>query len=151
MLRKTAYSGGKSSGTPKGIVSARPTFNSSTRQIIPHKAYQDKDFIVAWDKLIKASADLKKSEGFQYDLVDVTRQALANYGDVLQRKFAADYKNKDLANFEKRSTAFLNLISDMDQLLATRKDFLLGAWLNSAKGWGTTPAEKNYMKRMHGT
>jgi alpha-N-acetylglucosaminidase len=147
VLRKTAYSGGKSSGTPKGIVSARPTFNSSTRQIIPHKAYQDKDFIVAWDKLIKASADLKKSEGFQYDLVDVTRQALANYGDVLQRKFAADYKNKDLANFEKRSTAFLNLISDMDQLLATRKDFLLGTWLNSAKGWGTTPAEKKLYEK----
>lgn len=34
------------------------------------------------------------------------------------------------------------LISDMDKLLATRKDFLLGKWLNDAKRWGTNDAEK---------
>jgi alpha-N-acetylglucosaminidase len=30
----------------------------------------------------------------------------------------------------------------MDRLLATRTDFLLGRWLESAKAWGQTPAEK---------
>jgi alpha-N-acetylglucosaminidase len=35
----------------------------------------------------------------------------------------------------------------MDRLLATRADFLLGRWLNAAKSWGTTPAEKDLYEK----
>ncbi len=37
---------------------------------------------------------------------------------------------------------FLQLMRDMDELLATRPEFLLGRWLEDAKRWGTTDAER---------
>jgi alpha-N-acetylglucosaminidase len=100
------------------------------------------DLLPAWDDFIIASQQLKNSDGFQYDLVDVTRQVLANYADTLQREFAAAYKEKDAKAFKKYRTRFLMVMDDMDKLLATRKDFLLGKWLNDAKKWGVNAGEK---------
>ena len=44
--------------------------------------------------------------------------------------------------FEAAAEDFLQLMRDMDQLLATRPEFLLGRWLEDAKRWGTTDAER---------
>jgi alpha-N-acetylglucosaminidase len=68
---------------------------------------------------------------------------LANYALPLQRKFVEAYKNKDLASFKTYSNQFIALIEDMDKLLATRKDFMLGPWINDARKWGTNEKEKN--------
>jgi len=101
----------------------------------------------ACGRLIAASDELKNSDGYQYDLVDVTRQVLANYATVLQQSFATDYRNKNYTEFDKKSKQFLQLIDDMDALLATRKDFLLGRWLNSAKRLGSTDKERKLFER----
>jgi alpha-N-acetylglucosaminidase len=37
---------------------------------------------------------LKQSDGYQYDLVDVTRQVLANYASPLQQKMASAYQKR---------------------------------------------------------
>jgi len=92
--------------------------------------------------MINASADLQQSDGFRFDLVDVSRQVLANYALPLQRKWVLAYQQKDLAAFKKYSAEFIELIEDMDRLLATRKDFLLGPWVADARSWGKTESEK---------
>ena len=43
--------------------------------------------------------------------------------------------------FKANAEAFDALISDMDTLLSTRKEFLLGVWLESAKAMGTNAEE----------
>jgi hypothetical protein len=40
--------------------------------------------------------------------------------------------------FQESSERFLNLLADVDNLLATRGEFLLGRWLEDAKQWGDT-------------
>ncbi|MNL33783.1 hypothetical protein D3C87_1557130 [compost metagenome] len=67
---------------------------------------------------------------------------MADYASVLQQEIAVAYKNKNYNSFQLTSAKFLELIRDMDKLLATRKDFLLGKWLNDAKRWGTNDAEQ---------
>ena len=42
----------------------------------------------------------------------------------------------------KRRASFLQLIRDLDELLATNDEFLLGSWLEDAKRWGATDAER---------
>ena len=37
----------------------------------------------------------------------------------------------------------LELISDLDDLLATRKEFMLGTWIAAAREWGKTVEEKD--------
>lgn len=147
ILKRTVYTGGILPGGPESMITGRPTLNASTGGTRPKKNYLPEDLIPAWDNLITASQKLKNSEGFQYDLVDVSRQVLANYADTLQRKFATAYKNKDVKAFKKHSSQFLSVMDDLDKLLGTQKGFLLGKWLNDAKKWGTTPEEKKLYEK----
>lgn len=143
VLHKTVYTGAITSGGPESIITGRPTFNKTTKWTNTQKAYHPKDLLPAWEELVAAAPVLKNSKGFRYDLVDVTRQVMANYADTLQQSFALAYKNRDYAKFNADANKFLNVIDDMDLLLASQKDFLLGNRLTSARAMGKTPAEKN--------
>lgn len=142
VLRRTVYNGLKIRDGAESIIQARPTFDSLTRWAKTTLNYEAADLLPAWDALIKAAPACRQSDGFQFDLVDVTRQVLANYALPLQRKFVTAYQNKDLAAFSRYSKAFIALIDDMDELLRTRKDFLLGRWIEAARSCGNTAAEK---------
>jgi alpha-N-acetylglucosaminidase len=147
ILKNTVYNDSITSGGPRSIITGRPTFERSTAGTITLLAYRPGDLLPAWDEMIRAAKDLKESDGFQYDLVDLTRQVMANYADVVQQQFATAYRNRDSAAFKKYSGQFIELITDMDILLATRKDFLLGKWLDAAKSWGFNDAEKKLYER----
>jgi alpha-N-acetylglucosaminidase len=141
------YNGGLTEGGPESILTGRPTFNTFTTRTKTQLDYAPGEMLPAWDHLQKAADVLKNSDGFRYDMVDVTRQVLANYADSLQQQVAKAYKSNDSVSFKKYSQQFLTLLDDMDRLLATRKDFLLGRWLSDAKAWGTIPAEKALYER----
>ncbi|GAA4735875.1 alpha-N-acetylglucosaminidase [Flavisolibacter ginsenosidimutans] len=126
----------------ESILQSRPTFDSFTRWTKTKLNYNAKDLLPAWDALLKASASCTNSDGYQYDLVDLTRQVLANYALPLHQKFVAAYADNNLAAFENYSQQFIDLIEDMDELLATRKEFLLGPWVAAARSWGRTVKEK---------
>lgn len=145
ILRKTVYTVPADKYKRDGaesIIQARPTFDSSSRWANTKLNYNAKDLLPAWDALIKATDACKNSDGFQFDIVDVTRQILANYALQVQQQFVTAYKNKDVTVFKKYSSQFIQLIGDMDDLLATRKDFLLGGWIESARKCGETQQEK---------
>ena len=145
ILRKTVYTVPLDKYVRDGaesILQGRPTLDSFTHWTKTKLNYNAKDLLPAWDALTSASDACKKSDGFQYDLVDLTRQVLANYALPLQQQFITAYQNKDLKRFRKYSHQFIILIEDMDRLLATRKDFLLGPWVAEARRWGTTEKEK---------
>lgn len=59
---------------------------------------------------------LPEATVFGYDLVDVTRQVMANYADSVQQLFSIAYRKKNYKEYEKRSVEFLEIISDMDKL-----------------------------------
>ncbi len=143
ILRRTAYADTVTNGGAESIITARPTFSKNpggtSNTALPYDARQ---LVEAWDLLMSAANELKSSDGFQYDIADVTRQVLANYALHLQQQAASDFADKNMAAFKISSSRFLQLISDMDALLATRKDFLLGRWLNAAKSWGKNEKEK---------
>lgn len=147
ILRRTVYADTATSGGPESIVVGRPTFSRNTGGVVTNFTYKLEDLAKAWNYFIQASDELKNSEGFRYDLVDVTRQVLANYATNIQRRFAEDYENKDIEAFKKHSTDFIALIEDMDRLLATQENFLLGKWLNDAKSWGSTEEEKRLYEK----
>lgn len=142
ILRKTAYNGKLIRDGAESIITGRPTFDSTTKWTRTLLNYPPQDLIPAWDLFMQAAGTGVKTDGFTYDLVDISRQVMANYALPLQAKWVKAFRTGDKQAFARYSTEFLQLISDMDKLLATRKDFLLGPWLASARKWGTTPAEK---------
>eukprot|EP00117_Sycon_ciliatum_P016941 scpid38479/ scgid16158/ Alpha-N-acetylglucosaminidase; N-acetyl-alpha-glucosaminidase; Alpha-N-acetylglucosaminidase 82 kDa form; Alpha-N-acetylglucosaminidase 77 kDa form len=83
-----------------------------------------------------------------YDLVDVGRQVLIGVHADLATLSSAAYVSwaKDKVNtttqLDKLGTALLDLIYDLDQLLITDSNYLLGHWLDTAKDWATNDAER---------
>jgi alpha-N-acetylglucosaminidase len=143
ILLNSVYSGGLTEGGPESIIVARPTFKKYIDRVLTKLDYDPMQLVKAWGLLVNAADSLKQSDGFQYDLVDVTRQVLANYASPLQQKMVQAYQNKDQQQFKLYSSQFLELMDDMDALLSTRKDFLLGKWINEARANGITDKEKN--------
>ncbi|SFE34312.1 alpha-N-acetylglucosaminidase [Chitinophaga sp. CF118] len=144
ILRHTVYNGQLIRDGAESIITGRPTFDSTTKWTRTLLNYPPKELLSAWELFIKSSAN---TDGFTYDLIDVTRQVMANYALPLQKKWISAYRAKDSVAFKKTSSAFLQLIEDMDRLLATKKDFMLGPWLADARKWGTTPQEKALYER----
>jgi len=142
ILVQTVYNGQVIRDGAESIIVSRPTFEGYRRWARTKLNYAPEDLLQAWDLFIPAIPEFSGSDGFQYDLVDLTRQVLANYALPVQQQIATAYKSNDKEKFAKYSREFLELIDDMDRLLATRKDFLLGPWLADARSWGTTPEEK---------
>lgn len=132
---------------PESIITGRPTFDSSARWTITPLHYRPEALLPAWKELLNVAPAARNTEGFRYDLADVTRQVLANYGDWLQQRFARAYREHNVQDFKYYSGAFVSLINDMDRLLATQKSFMLGPWLQSAKKWGSKPAEQALYER----
>jgi alpha-N-acetylglucosaminidase len=147
VLKSTVYNGKDIRDGAESILTGRPTFDSATVWTKTRLNYKRADLIPAWDLFVKSAAVYKNSDGFRYDLVDLTRQVLANYARPLQVKWTKAYQDKDMAAFKKQSGAYLELITDMDRLLATRGDFLLGKWLADARSCGTTDTEKALYER----
>jgi alpha-N-acetylglucosaminidase len=142
ILRQTVYNGKEIRDGAESIITGRPTLDSTTVWTRTKLNYPPAALLPAWDLFMKASAKGPHTDGFLYDLTDISRQVLANYALVVQKRWVGAFRKGDKAAFEKHSRAFLELIADMDLLLATRKDFLLGPWIASARQWGTTPGEK---------
>lgn len=70
---------------------------------------------------------------FRYDLVDLTRQALAKYANDLFVDVIEAYESKYSDGVVFLSEKFLELVDDMDMLLGCHEGFLLGPWLESSK------------------
>lgn len=92
--------------------------------------------------LLRASAECGKQETYQYDLVDTTRQFLANTGQIAYHKMVEAYKAKDKVAFNRFSSDFLAMLSDQDQLLGSQRDFMLGPWLDSARRVALTTKQR---------
>ena len=95
-------------------------------------------------RLMLSVADkYKGNNNFEYDLVDVLRQAVAEKGRLTLKVVSAAYKAEDKELFKQASERFLQQILLQDELLGTRKEFRVGNWTGMARNIGQTPEEKN--------
>ena len=143
-LMSSVYENTVNNGGQESIITGRPNFKVNPGGTTNTKAHYVKgELVKAWQQLVSCADKFSESDGFQYDLVDVTRQVLADYASMLQQTAALMYKTRDEAGFKDASEDFLELIDDMDKLLGTREEFLLGKWLSDARNVGHTQQEKD--------
>jgi len=143
ILEQTVYNGGLGEFGPESIIVSRPTINAWADRVRTKLDYNPKDLVKAWKLFINAAGELQNSDGFQYDIVDISRQVLANYATPLQQKWVLAYLQHDTASFHTYTSQFIELMDDMDALLSTRKDFLLGSWIADARSNGADDKEKD--------
>lgn len=96
-------------------------------------------------KLLASVAHLfKGNNNFEYDLVDVIRQSLADKARIVYNQTVADFKSFDKKRFAIDSQEFLKLLLLQDKLLNTRSEFKVGRWIEMARQKGLTLEEKNH-------
>jgi alpha-N-acetylglucosaminidase len=104
--------------------------------------YPPEDFEPALGELLAAPAGVRALDTYRYDLVDVTRQVLANRGRLLLDDIRAAYRRKDTTTLRRLTARFLRYIDLTDELLATHRHWLLGPWLEQAKAWAAADEEQ---------
>lgn len=109
--------------------------------------YKPKKVVQALNLLLKAEKDFGKTDTYRYDVVDVSRQVLADYGKHIHSCIVEAYENKNVESFDLHAQKFIQLILDQDRLLSTRKEFLLGEWIRQATTCGTNLNEKELFVR----
>lgn len=133
-------------GTHESILCARPSWKayqvSSWSEMSDY--YDPTDVIRAAGMMVEAAERFRGNNNFEYDLVDIVRQAVAEKGRLMYRVLVDAYKAGDRELFKLSSDRFLRLILMQDRLLATRPEFKVGRWLESARNLGSTEEEKDW-------
>ncbi|XP_058077596.1 alpha-N-acetylglucosaminidase isoform X2 [Magnolia sinica] len=107
----------------------------------PHLWYSTKEVIHALQLLIEAGNDLAGSTTYRYDLVDLTRQVLSKYANQVYLDALTAFRQNNANALTHQSRKFVELIKDIETLLASDDNFLLGTWLQSAKKLATSQSE----------
>ncbi len=110
--------------------------------------YNHEDVKEAARLLLKA--DLS-GENYNFDLIEISRQALMDYAYFLLKDIKIYHEESDFRNFKKSRDEFLSLIEDIDILLNTNENFMLGSWTQMARAIadeveGTTEADKDWLE-----
>ena len=105
--------------------------------------YEPMDIIRAAGILLEHAEDFRGNNNFEYDLVDIVRQAVAEKGRLVYPVVVSAFKAGDKELFAAASRRFLNLILLQDKLLATRSEFKVGHWIEKARALGHTAEEKD--------
>ncbi len=139
-LLATAYRSAPQTGT---FLAERPAFFDPMQayRSEPVAPYDGKALAIALDTLLEASAELGANDAYRYDLVHLTRQVLGQLGLPMVKAVEVAFAGKDRPALIAAEEKVIGLLLDLDELLGTRQEFLLGSWLEDAKRWGRTDAE----------
>jgi alpha-N-acetylglucosaminidase len=103
--------------------------------------YDAEAFKQALPHMLQVAPALRNSETYQYDLVDIARQTLANESRLLLPQIKTAYDSKDRPTFDALTQRWLQLMDLQNALLATNHFFLVGSWLAHEDGWASSPEE----------
>lgn len=148
LLSNTIYAcpdGSTQQGTHESVFCARPSLNAYQVSSWSCMAdyYQPMDIIRAANDIVAEADAYRGNADFEYDLVDIVRQAVAEKGRLVYPVLVAAYKAADKELFASASARFLNLILLQDRLLATHSNFKVGRWIGNARRMGATAAESD--------
>lgn len=127
-------------GCQENIMCARPGLNvRKTSTWAKADDYYDFDKVrKAAELMLKAGKKhhLESLPTWRYDMADLCRQVLADAARKQLPKCKAAFDAKDRASFERESKAYLNLIKQCADVLASSEFFLLGRYLKEAENKG---------------
>ncbi len=95
----------------------------------------------ALTEMLEVAPELRSTETYRYDLVDVARQVMANESRRLLPLIKNAYESKDKARLDQLAKEWMRDMQLQNDLLATSPYFLLGRWLSFVPPWASSPQE----------
>ena len=133
-------------GCHESVLCARPALDvyqvSSWSEM--EEFYNPDDVIRAAQLMVEASYEVKANANFRYDLIDITRQAIAEQARYVYHEIVAAYKAKDRKMFDYTTKRFLDILLQQDRMLSSMPDFMVGGWIRSARNLGTNAQESDH-------
>jgi alpha-N-acetylglucosaminidase len=149
LLLATAYNNIRDGGS---IIWERPNLDYLSPPPPPRKRsnpvgsrkpeYDNAELAKAWQKLLTCADELGGEDTYRFDVVHVGRQTLGHLARTFYGEALEAYKRRDRAAMADARAKFLDLIRDVDRLVATRQELLLGPWLADAKRWATDDQQR---------
>ncbi|CAK4783087.1 unnamed protein product [Aphanomyces euteiches] len=150
-LLSSVYNVGDGDGVTKNIVAVRPGWDILHFHFQPTDIpYDPQPVVNAWKMLLQAADDgIPRSDAFLHDVVDLTRQVLCDhflgYFKEIKRNFVAH--NISTTEMADSAQFMLQLMWDLDVVLGSHVDFLLGRWIEQARSLaGNNSAVADYLE-----
>lgn len=149
LLLEGPYKPGTNNVEKSSVIAARPAID--VKKSGPndgfHIPYDPQILIRAEGLLLADSALLRNSPIYRFDVIDIQRQMMSNLGQAIHRRAAEAYKSGDREAFKLHSGRFLEMLLDVDRMLASRSEWNFDQWVSDARRWGTTQQEKDLLER----
>lgn len=150
-------------GTSEAVILARPAWSVGSVSAWSTSAiyWDTQDVRLAADQLISI-ADLVTENGgksgvanYNYDAIDVIRQAMVDYAAELLPLIKAAYDSGNTDEYTRLYTLYLDLMLDLDEMLSYDENFKLERWTSLARniakegdalGYTTTENDRNWLE-----
>jgi alpha-N-acetylglucosaminidase len=138
-----------SDGSSQPVFCARPSLSADrvvtwgTSKLF----YSSTELLKGCQLLLQSANDLSGSDTYLYDLVDFTHLCVSHAGLAVYNAMVKAFHQRDLQSFKKYSNQYINLIKIQNRLMASRREFSLTEWVESARKQATSPAEQNLFIR----
>ena len=117
------------------LTNARPCLKGNGHWTTkPTIEYQPKDLVEAW-RLLLLVKDCQR-DSYEFDLVNIGRQVLGNYFNVVRDEFTLAYEAGDIMMMKNRGDKMREILAD--------PTFSLNKWITDARDMGHDAASKNY-------
>ncbi|NNG36865.1 alpha-N-acetylglucosaminidase [Nakamurella sp. DB0629] len=150
ILASTAYN------TPSGTWSEAQDslFTAQPSLTVTHAAtwspgqmrYDAAAFAAALPKLLAVDPKLRNSSAYRYDLMDVSRQVLANTSREMLPQIKKAYDAKDLTEFRLLTERWIGAMRLLDTVTGSNAQTMLGPWLAQTDQWGASEAERRELR-----
>jgi len=139
LLLESAYT---TSASTNELLCARPSLNAGLNWTKLEPPFDRRILARADEQLLACAGELGALDTYQFDVVNVTRNTMAGAAHKFYKDIIAAHEAGDREKLTAAGKELLDLIRGIDELLATRPEFLLGRWLADAKRWATSDDER---------
>ena len=124
------------------LTNSKPVFEGHFNWTVnPEITYDNRDLLEVWNLMLQ---NKNNSALYRNDLTSVGKQVLGNYFPILRDRFTQAYRAKNLQQMKWYGNKMLELIDDIDRLLAANPNTLVGKWIDDAQKFAADEKEKLY-------
>lgn len=124
----------------------RPRFEGNAHYTRRGEVYDYRLLADIFAEMLLADSNTLANPRYQYDLVMVCRQVLANLAFPVRNKVFDAYRARDMRAFDTYATMFLDIASDVDRIVSTRKEFSFDAWISASHAFAAADAPESYFE-----
>lgn len=150
ILRRTAYNNTNltlADSVPKSLHELQPNITENHGRLGQSSTidlYDPDDLFRAWELLYNASVsvpELWEDKGWKFDMVDITRQVLAERFKLEYVELIEKYKKG--ADISCDGDILIGILESLDDVLSASPHFRLDTWVNAAVSSAPLPASTN--------